>query len=103
LPDSNICAAAPPAAMPLPDLRNWRRDVPPVGDVAMSSQTNEPGVAGVVELHRLHIVGSSMHKDGTLGRAPEHAPQVPRFILSRVGCPTDVGQFHCESECYSNG
>ena len=29
----NICAMEPPAAMPTPDLRNLRRDVPPVGDV----------------------------------------------------------------------
>jgi hypothetical protein len=35
-----------------------RRDVPPVGDVDISSQTNEPGVAGVMGLQRSHMAGS---------------------------------------------
>ena len=68
LPDCNICATEPPAAMPTPDLRNLRRDVPP-GDVGISSQTNEPGVAGVLGLQRSHMAGSSDFKDGALGRA----------------------------------
>src|SRR5882724_3498848 len=74
-PDTCSCDAAPPAAMPAPALRNWRREVPPAADA--SSHMNAPGAAGAVGLHHWHIV--------LLQRLDAHDPALVVDVPDRHG------------------